>query len=41
MIKMILLLYFSLMMETYLHKGEKTRAEEKFFLLTRENASAL
>ncbi len=30
---MILLLFFSLMMETYLHKREK-----KFFALTRENA---
>jgi hypothetical protein len=41
MIKVILLLSFSLMMETYLHKKEKTRAQEKFFLLTRENAVAL
>ncbi len=28
-------------METYLHKRERTRAQEKFFLLTRENAPAL
>ncbi len=41
MIKVILLLSFSLVMETYLHKRERTRAQEKFFLLTRENAPAL
>jgi hypothetical protein len=44
-IKVIQLLFFSLMLETYLHKREretekKRGRKKKFFLLTRENAPA-